>query len=713
MPSIMQSLQIWPASACKPNAVPYGIPPGLDRLARVIAKALRVPFAAIAPKGFHAVSCQTNRGSHDERIARAVVDVETSMKPLNLDLPARHGGKVASFSGVPIFDDCRTFLGVLYVVGDTPLAGAEPAQAELMASFADIVAERFVAHRVGSARRQALARFQHVAATASDGIVCTNDHGHITYANAAAGQIFGYKSNELAGKHIGVLLPAVVRDNHQPVINSDYFDEDNVPSREPIETEGVRADGGAFPAELLLSTWEEDTHRAFAFMVRDVSTRKRNDEHLFNLAHFDPLTGLPNRQTFRVIMDEYVAAEREFGLLLLDLDAFKDVNDAHGHHAGDDVLIEISARLLAAFPDVPVVARLGGDEFAVIVVDEIDGDALRALGNNAIRQLMAPVSTEHAQVRVGASIGISIHPSHGADGPTLLANADLALYKAKGRGPGRVECFTDPLRAALVARRDLEDQLHAAWRNNEFELFYQPQFNMTDERLIGAEALLRWRHPERGLLTPVAFLAVLESSSLVGPVGEWVLQEACRQARAWRTHIPGDFRIAVNLFAAQVLGDDLERQVLAALNAADIPACALELEITENTVLAQNDALNTMWRRLVDAGVSLAFDDYGTGYAALNLLKSLPISRLKIDRTFVSDVVSNREDAAVVQAIVYLGKNFGMRVVAEGVETREQARMLRALQCSEVQGYLYSPPISGDEFAERFLDTVHAKARHI
>jgi EAL domain-containing protein (putative c-di-GMP-specific phosphodiesterase class I) len=196
-------------------------------------------------------------------------------------------------------------------------------------------------------------------------------------------------------------------------------------------------------------------------------------------------------------------------------------------------------------------------------------------------------------------------------------------------------------------------------------------------------------------------------------VGEWVLKEGCRQARQWRAHAPEGFRIAVNLFAAQVLGDDLERQVLAALNAAEVPAGALELEITENTVLAQNDASNAMWGRLVDAGVSLAFDDYGTGYAALNLLKSLPISRLKIDRTFVSDVVSNREDAAVVQAIVYLGKNFGMRVVAEGVETREQARMLRALQCSEVQGYFYSPPIDADEFAERFLDTVQAKHGHI
>lgn len=423
----------------------------------------------------------------------------------------------------------------------------------------------------------------------------------------------------------------------------------------------------------------------------DLAAAREAEQRLFELAEIDPLTGLPNRT--RLLTALRTAAGTGCGALLqLDLAGFKDVNDTIGHALGDVLLRQAGERLQRMAVGAGNAARIGGDEFALLLPTMTDEQA-ETFAEKVVAAFAMPFTIGGESVHLGANIGIVTFPAHGTDAEELAANASVALQRSKQTGAPGFRIFTPRLRQVVIARRTLEAELRQALAASQFELRFQPQMRLADRKVIGAEALLRWRHPTRGLLSPAAFLPALEASPFAAAVGDWVLDEAGAQAAEWRIANPG-FRIAVNLFGAQFDTGDLVHRVEKALLDNNLPANALELEITENIMLRGDQATVIPLREICAWGVNIAFDDYGTGFASLSLLKRFPVTRLKIDRAFVSDICRNEEDAAIVQAIIYLGRCFKLGIIAEGIECETQEEALRLYGCTEGQGYFYAEPLA-------------------
>lgn len=535
-------------------------------------------------------------------------------------------------------------------------------------------------------------------AASPDAMIVADAGGYILQWNAAAERMFGLSLADAIGTSLDVIVPEQMRGAHTDGMRRLGAGGQPRVVGTVVEVTAQHVDGRQFPVEMSLSMWSENGLARFGAIVRDVSMRRANDERLQHLAHYDQLTLLPNRTSFLEKIDGALAQGTPSTVMLVDLDRFKEVNDQLGHAAGDAVLIETALRIRRCIPvGKATVARLGGDEFAILVAgsaDPFQADAFATLIRN---ELSRPFSLDGSQVWVGCSLGIAMSPSHGDDPATLIGSADLALYKAKADGGNRQCLFVSTLKAAASARRHLETELRTAWDAKQFEVLYQPQVRLADRQVVGAEALLRWRHPERGLLQPSAFIATLENSSLAAPVGEWVLETACRQGAIWNKMVAG-FRMGVNLFGAQLRSDPLPEVVRSALYQSDFPASQLELEVTENIMLGDDGGGSDQLRALHDMGVGLAFDDYGTGYASLAFLKQFPITRLKIDRGFVSNLRPRGADAAIVQAVIMLARRFGISVIAEGVETEDQEQLLRNWRCPQAQGYLYGQPVAASAF---------------
>jgi diguanylate cyclase (GGDEF)-like protein len=422
----------------------------------------------------------------------------------------------------------------------------------------------------------------------------------------------------------------------------------------------------------------------------DVTERIRNEERIAYLARHDILTGLPNRLHFRERTEEALPLLRRgegFAVLCIDLDHFKEVNDALGHPSGDKLLQLVADRLRQNVRETDILARLGGDEFAVVQTMLQRPEEVTVLAGRIVEVLTQPYEVDGQEVVVGASIGVAVAPGDGDDPDQLLKNADLALYRAKADGRGMFRFFEAEMDACLQARRKLETELRKALTQNEFEVYYQPIVDLQDNQVTAFEALIRWNHPERGLVMPDEFISVAEKLGLIGPIGEWVLHQACADAATW----PRGIRVAVNLSPLQ-FRTTLVPAVVQSLASAGLCASRLELEITESVVLQNNEATMSMLRQLHEIGVRISMDDFGTGYSSLSYLHSFPFDKIKIDRLFVSDLDANADCAAIVRAVAGLGKTLGMKTTAEGVETREQLDWLRSEGCTEVQGYLFSRP---------------------
>jgi diguanylate cyclase (GGDEF)-like protein len=429
----------------------------------------------------------------------------------------------------------------------------------------------------------------------------------------------------------------------------------------------------------------------------DVTEHKRAERRVHHLAHHDELTGLANRRGLQQRLDEAVARSRRrsdlLALILVDLDHFKDVNDRVGHDGGDEVLREVAGRLRRAGRASDTIARLGGDEFAILadgLRGPLDADRIVARLVEAAR---APVRCAGQAVHPTVSAGVALFPSDADHAADLLRHADLALYRAKELGPGRWRFYDDRLRVQAQRRRTLESELRGALDRSELTVFYQPIIGLAGEAEISFEALLRWRHPERGLLTPAEFLAVAEETGLVVPIGELVLRRAAEDARRFAEAGGRLGRMAVNVARLQLLNGDLDGLVAAALHDTGLPPENLEIEVTESVFLGRNagDAGDAL-RRLRAQGVGIVLDDFGTGYASLTHLRRLPLDKLKIDRSFVGDLGRRSDTALIVRTIIELGRRLGLRVVAEGVETAAQLAFLRAHGCHAAQGYLIAPP---------------------
>lgn len=434
----------------------------------------------------------------------------------------------------------------------------------------------------------------------------------------------------------------------------------------------------------------------------DITELQRIQARVAYMAHHDALTDLANRSLLRNRLEEAVPALKrgeKFAVLCLDLDRFKSVNDGLGHPIGDQLLAVAAERLQACARSSDTVARLGGDEFAILQGSVSDPKETISLATRICESLSTPFHIGDHQIVIGTSIGIAMAPTDGIDPDRLLKHADMALYRAKADGRGVYRFFEPEMDARMQVRRRLELDLRNALDHDEFELHYQPLVNLETDTISGFEALARWRHPDRGLVSPAEFIPVAEETGLIVPLGEWVVREACRAAVTW----PKNVRVSVNLSPAQFRGDDLARKVFSALANSGLAPGRLELEITESALLEDNDSTLTTLHALRDMGIRIAMDDFGTGYSSLSYLRSFPFDKIKIDGSFVRDLSGSADASAIVNAVATLSQSLGMTTTAEGVETEAQRQLVKEAGYTEMQGYLFSRPRPGSEIAEEFF----------
>lgn len=535
-------------------------------------------------------------------------------------------------------------------------------------------------------------------------IVCVAPDRRVIVWSRAAEKIFGYTAEETIGQPYKLVPPGQEAEFDrlfERALSGEILRD--------VQTQRQRKDGSLVDISFASAPmYNSNGMRGIAYALADITERKKAEDKLKYLAHYDQLTGLPNRETLRndlhALIDPSVASHRSSSIAMFDLDGFKDINDTLGHSIGDQLLKEVAERLVTIVAGAARVYRLGGDEFVAVIPECGDPVAIAQIVDSMLSRLADRFELDGQLLHIGASVGIAIAPADGSNVEELIANADLALYDAKSSGGNGYRFFLPVLRAQAQARRELDSELRRAFANNEFELYFQPQLRLGDGAIVGAEALLRWRHPERGVIGPGAFIEALAESPVAHGVGNWILRTACEQVAAWHAMNLPKIRVGVNLFPAQFHDGTLLGDVEAALLQTGLPAEALELEVTENIALGQDEAMLASLRTLREKGVGLAFDDFGTGYASLSYLTRYPLSRIKIDQSFVRKISDSHsaEDTAIVRSIIVMAHNLGLEVTAEGVETPAQAAFLQAQGCEEVQGFLYARPLPIAEF-ERFL----------
>ncbi len=444
----------------------------------------------------------------------------------------------------------------------------------------------------------------------------------------------------------------------------------------------------------------------------DVTELKRAEHVLFDAAHRDRLTGLPNRLSLEQCLATAIADadrdRRDFAVLFVDLDRFKTINDTLGHNPGDDVLREVATRLQGVVRDGDIVARPGGDEFIILLANGGDVVEIQNVSQRILRAFAEPITAADRALYVTASIGAAVFPAHGRDAESLIAHADAAMYRAKGMGGNRFSMFEPSMQTVTVDRLSIEQDLRNAVAGGELELRYQPIVSLETNAVVGCEALVRWRHPLRGLIAPDTFIGLAEETGTIVGIDRWVLREACAAAARLRAAVP-DFCVHVNVSSRDLREPDLPDVVAQALADNGLPACALSVEVTESVAL--DDSVLPVLRRLHALGVSVAMDDFGIGYSSLSYLKRLPLSVLKVDRAFVRDVVNDKYDEAIVSSIVAIAHGLGFKVIAEGVEDDAQLRRIAALGCDEAQGFLLGRPQTLAAFEAGLRRSAHPQLR--
>lgn len=544
----------------------------------------------------------------------------------------------------------------------------------------------------------------HLAATVFDsslnGIIITSPQGVILRVNQAFSRITGYSMEEARGKTVRLFKS----EQHDAAFYQAMWSDLEHHGSWQGEIWDRHRDGHLIPIwqsiTAVRDTRGEVSHYIGIFF--DISEQKQAAEHIDRLAHYDSLTNLPNRLLFyERCLHALERARREnsqVAVLFLDLDHFKHVNDSLGHPVGDALLQVVAQRLKQQLREEDTVARLGGDEFIVVLEDVTAPADAEWVARKLLAAFVEPFPVRGHDLSLGISIGISLFPTDGEDVTSLVKNADIALYRAKAQGRGGFQFFESYLTQVAAERLYLEGELRKAARRGELAIHYQPQHRLTDGCMVGAEALLRWHHPKLGQVPPDRFIPIAEDSGLIVPIGAWVLQEACRQAKAWLDEGVPLERIAVNLSGVQIQRGDIVATVCRILTETGLPPERLELEITETYIMRQAERDIRVLEQLRDYGVNLAIDDFGTGQSSLGYLKRLPVDKLKIDRSFVMDIPQDADDAAITRAIVALGHSLRLRVLAEGVETPEQVAFLKELGCDAAQGYYYSKPIDAAAF---------------
>lgn len=537
-----------------------------------------------------------------------------------------------------------------------------------------------------------------------NGILITDAKTRILKVNRAFREIMGYAPSEVLGHKPGMLRSG----HHDKHFYHNLWSTLARVGKWQGEIWDRRKDGELVPLWQNITAVRGGDGRITRYIsvFYDLSEQKRNAAHIQKLAYYDALTELPNRQLFAERCEHSLERARrndlELAVLFLDLDRFKHVNDSLGHPIGDELLRIVAQRLKDALRQCDTVARLGGDEFIILLEDTKNAGNIECLAQKILAIFNEPFIVHGHKLDIGTSIGISCYPGDGEDTTTLIKHADLAMYQAKEQGRGNFHFYEAHLTEQAKERLFLERELREALNRQELFVYYQPQYALDGDRLIGAEALLRWRHGDRGMISPDKFIPIAEDSGLIVAIGEWVLRTACLQAKRWLELDVGFQRMAVNLSGVQIERSNIFATVQQVLADTGLPPNRLELEITETYIMRQAQRNIRIMEDLRELGVALAIDDFGTGQSSLSYLKRLPVDKLKIDRSFVMDIPQDANDIAITRAILALGHSLHLTVLAEGVETEEQAVFLKRLQCDEVQGYLYSPALPSEQFQMLF-----------
>ncbi|MDR3437749.1 EAL domain-containing protein [Telmatospirillum sp.] len=544
--------------------------------------------------------------------------------------------------------------------------------------------------------------------TTAEAIVVLDQAFLITAVNPAFSTITGFSPLEVVGKHPAFFGVAAGSDMLRSILETirQY-------GRWDQEQWSLRKSGEEFAKRLSIVGIEgpDGTIGQYVAVFADVTQRKHDEERILYQANFDSLTGLPNRS---LLMDRLcqslLLAERigqRVGLMYIDLDGFKLVNDTLGHEVGDELLKEAAKRLLFCVRHGDTVARLGGDEFSIIMPNLGEIRFAPVIAQRMIEALEQPFLLNGREAFISASIGITVFPEDATDSHTLLKNADAAMYRAKEQGKANYQFFTADINAEVSERLIIKNGLSKALDRDEFTVYYQPKCDLATGRLTGVEALLRWRNDDMGMVSPVKFIPVMEETGLIGIVGEWVLETACQQYRFWRDTGHPQMRVAVNLSVRQLRQPDLPRIVEGALKRAGIEPSGIELEITESMIMRDTENAVDVLRTLSEMGIRLAMDDFGTGYSSLSYLKRFPVHTIKIDRSFINDIATDPDDQEIIRTIISMGHSLRRKIVAEGVETEEQRVLLRKLRCDEMQGYLLSPPVPAAEIDHLLASVWH------
>jgi len=545
-------------------------------------------------------------------------------------------------------------------------------------------------------------RFDAALANMSHGLCMFDAEHRLLIWNKRFCEIYGIAPEKLSrGLSIRQLVElSTARGNHPEQSAADLTAE--FESR--LATGGTTHTRRSLPGGRVIALSRQPTADGGAVVIfEDVTDREQAEARARFLATHDDLTGLPNRVVFSEAVSEAVKIGRrsgqEFAVMFIDLDRFKIINDTLGHTAGDLLLIEIASRLKQCLRESDVVARVGGDEFIILLREIADARQVATVARKILAAILKPWTVHGQECRVTASMGISLFPSDAQDEETLAKNADAAMYFAKEEGRNNFLFHSRELKTQSIERLMLETSLRRALEGNELVLYYQPKRDLKRGGISGVEALLRWHHPDLGLLLPNRFIPLAEETGLIVPIGKWVLDTACAQNMAWQRQGLPPIRIAVNLSPRQFADPHLLDDIRGALEKSGMPPQLLECEITESMVMQNLERTMRVLEAIKDLGITLSIDDFGTGYSSMALVKTLPIDALKIDRSFVREIASNADDKAIAAAIIALGRALDLTVIAEGVETAEQEAVLRAHNCDEIQGFLISKPVPADEFA--------------
>lgn len=537
----------------------------------------------------------------------------------------------------------------------------------------------------------------------NEAIIVTSTDGKIKRINRATSILLGYDEDELLGASIEFIV------NQRKTGSLDHTSNSGVPREAFFDSKFGETIPVSYTCSIIDDSDGQLGDRIYA--AQNITERRRAEQRIRYLARIDALTKIPNRMQFQHLLQRSIARARRAGkplcLFYIDIDHFKEINDTFGHLAGDATLETVAERLTAALPEKSIIGRLAGDEFAVIIndlgPDSGDSSATDILARTLLDKLADPFYVQGHEVFMTASMGIAYYPKDAANVIDQIRNADAALYSAKKAGGNQFAYYAPQMNEAAVERLMTKSKLKRAFERDELLVHYQPKYNLETGNIIGAEALVRWELPERGLILPADFIPIAEDSNIIIEIGEWVLDKVCEDFRVWQRSVSSPGRVSVNLSLKQLRQVNFINRINAILRGHEVSPTSLELEITETTLMENAERTIKILDQLYGLGLNLAIDDFGTGYSSLSALQQFPISTLKIDKSFVRDVAINPDDATLVGTIVQMGRNLNMDVVAEGVETEEQLSFLQRLQCTYVQGLLFGDPMSSDSYLELLL----------